>query len=331
MTLTLFDSSAARTLSAVGWVAALSVALLAKDAQAQSSIALANPGGEAYVGLPPGPTSPNVEINPGGVDPLALTGWNSTQSYNALSAIEAIANSANSGAVRLAFGAVTDGTGSSISAPEDVVIFQETSHVVASGEEFILNFFGRGFFRYNNGVDAQTSLFGYLDGGGNLVQIDSKPHPEVVAGAWTSVSHSFIVPAGSPLIGQKLVVGFFTASGDFAAGTPNTGAFSSIDDVSLTLGVGGRPGDADGDGDVDFDDVQLIANNFLETVPVSTFGDVSNDGVVDFADFRIWKQDSGFAGSLEQALAGVPEPSALLLACVAFTAAARGAVRRKHR
>lgn len=198
-------------------------------------IAIVNPSGEAYADDPAGPTSPNVEINPGGVPPLAENGWNSTQAFHALAAVEAIGNNSNSGSYRLAFGAMTDGSGDAEASPEEVLLFQETSHVAAAGDRYQLDYFGRGFFRFSNGVDFQTSFFGYLDDLGNVVQVDAKPQPSVVSGAWNAASHSFTVPPGSPLIGENLVIGFFTASGDFAVGTANVGAFSSIDDVSLQL------------------------------------------------------------------------------------------------
>jgi hypothetical protein len=69
-------------------------------------------------------------------------------------------------------------------------------------------------------------------------------------------------------------------------------------------------------------DISVIAANFLESVPVGTLGDGNFSGFVDFADFRIWKDASGFGGSLAEALAlagggTVPEPGTGCLAALA--------------
>jgi hypothetical protein len=107
-------------------------------------ITVVNPGGEAY-----GP------IVPGGSPPLSVTGWNSTQAYSPLSAVEAIANTARSGVRRLSVGAVTGADGSVVSTPDDVILYQTLNHVVAEGEKFELHFYGRGFFQFTNGVDFE--------------------------------------------------------------------------------------------------------------------------------------------------------------------------------
>lgn len=195
----------------------------ANVAPAATMITVVNPGGESY-----GP------IEPGGA-PLSVTGWNSTQAYNPLSAVEAISNTARSGARRLSVGAVTGADGSAVSLPDDVVLYQTLDHVVAEGEKFELNFYGRGFFQFTNVVDFQSSFFGYEDDGGTPVKSNVKQHAIVVGGAWNLASHLYEVHTGSPMIGKPLVIGFYNSSGDFSPGAPNTGAFSSIDDVSLTL------------------------------------------------------------------------------------------------
>ena len=274
------------------------------------SITVINPGGEAYPSNPTGNLDTN--INPGGVEPISTTGWDSTVLGTSGRAVQALdRGNAFMGDIRLAFGATAAHvTANPTETPETAILFQETSHVVAAGQEFVMNFVGQGFFNFDNSFDDLASFFGYVDGGNQLVQVDTKAHTNVTTGTWTPAGHSFIVPGGSPLIGENLTIGFFTQSG-------NGGGFSSIDEVTLMLGAGNPPCDADGNGICNFADVQRIADNFLEMVPTSTLGDLDDNGLVDFGDFRIWKDATGFGGSLADALAAaVPEPSTASLAAM---------------
>lgn len=78
------------------------------------------------------------------------------------------------------------------------------------------------------------------------------------------------------------------------------------------------PGDADGDGDIDFvetdhdgiSDYDLIRTNFFQDTPLSMNGDFTLDGRVDIHDFNIWK--SAFLAS-GGTLESIPEPTAWLL------------------
>lgn len=63
-------------------------------------------------------------------------------------------------------------------------------------------------------------------------------------------------------------------------------------------------------------DLQIIANNFFTSVTDRSQGDLNSDGVVNFADYRIWKDASGSSATLESL--GVPEPSAILLIALAL-------------
>jgi hypothetical protein len=57
-------------------------------------------------------------------------------------------------------------------------------------------------------------------------------------------------------------------------------------------GAQARPGDADGDDDVDFADFLVLAENFgRDDDPTSADGDFNGDHVVDFADFLILQQN----------------------------------------
>lgn len=53
------------------------------------------------------------------------------------------------------------------------------------------------------------------------------------------------------------------------------------------------PGDADGDGTVDFPDFLILSSNFNEEVDSHTEGDFNCDGIVDFADFLILSGNFG--------------------------------------
>jgi hypothetical protein len=296
--------------------AALSFGLCVRPTAAQTTpITLINPGSEDYTG------TGTININPGGVAPIETTGWDSTMTAMNGSgpngAVQTLTGTPHSGGRRLAFGTAGDGS----VPPEDWVLFQQTSHVVVAGEQLILNYWGRGFSNFQNATDDQVSLFGYVDGG-VLQPVDTMVHTDVVSGSWVSVGHSFLVPNGSPLVGKNLAIGFYTTALD---GT----AFSGIDDVTLLTAPGGLPGDADRNGVVNLADAQLIANNFRNSVPVSTLGDLDGSGTVNFADFRMWKDASGFSGSVADALRGVPEPSSVWLTSVAALGILRG-VRRRH-
>jgi hypothetical protein len=100
------------------------------------------------------------------------------------------------------------------------------------------------------------------------------------------------------------------------------------------------PGDADGDGDVDLFDYQIIIANLGKQVGSSLEGDVAkadgsqgSDGRVTIADFRIWKDNFPYTppgtGGLSGASVGVPEPSTLALASL-VACLVTGLVRR-HR
>jgi hypothetical protein len=192
-------------------------------------IAVLNAGGEEFAALTP----PNVQIVPGGAGDIAVTGWNSTLlSLVGEEGVEGIGNNARSGEVRLAFGAVNSAIGDDdTNLAEDFILFQQTSHEAAEGDVYQLDFFGRAFFQFDVGTDVQTSLFGYVDSAGALVEVDTMAHPTTIPGVWTPARpHRFRVPAGSPLIGQRLTIGFFTDTPDQAQG-----GFTSVDDVSLSL------------------------------------------------------------------------------------------------
>jgi hypothetical protein len=89
------------------------------------------------------------------------------------------------------------------------------------------------------------------------------------------------------------------------------------------------PGDTDGDGDADIDDYNTIAGNFSSTGVDASMGDVTGDGRVTLADFRLWKDNrtdaSNAVGGVE-----VPEPCSALLAGLALLGVS-GVSRRRSR
>jgi hypothetical protein len=87
-----------------------------------------------------------------------------------------------------------------------------------------------------------------------------------------------------------------------------------------------KPGDVDGDGDVDVADFNVIKTNFRTTVTLRNQGDLTGDGFVDLADFRLWKDNDPLFGAA--AAGGVPEPTGLALAWIGAAAAL---VKRRRR
>ena len=75
------------------------------------------------------------------------------------------------------------------------------------------------------------------------------------------------------------------------------------------------PCDVDGGG-CGISDFNIIKNNLFNTGVTRAQGDLDENGIVDFADFRIWKSGAG-AGFGNVSLFGVPEPGSILLSLVA--------------
>ena len=94
-----------------------------------------------------------------------------------------------------------------------------------------------------------------------------------------------------------------------------------LDKFSAT--VAPVPGDANGDGHVDLLDFNLISDNLFKPEPVGTAGDLSFDGVVNYSDFRLWKNNY-HPGSGAGVSSAVPEPSGIVLAIIAVLGATFG-------
>lgn len=84
-----------------------------------------------------------------------------------------------------------------------------------------------------------------------------------------------------------------------------------IGEVELLEGIATVIGDADGNGVVDLGDFDLIRTNFRKSVAAGDNGDLDFSTVVDFDDFRIWKDAFGGGGP-----ASVPEPATVSLIVV---------------
>jgi hypothetical protein len=100
-----------------------------------------------------------------------------------------------------------------------------------------------------------------------------------------------------------------------------TGQQMFLNAVNYTAGLGFVvPGDVNRNGVTDINDYNIIRDNFLATNRTRAQGDLIDDNVVNFADFRYWKNNrtAGAAGSDigdAELLAGlgVPEPGSLAL------------------
>jgi hypothetical protein len=92
------------------------------------------------------------------------------------------------------------------------------------------------------------------------------------------------------------------------------------------------PGDVNGDGVPDINDFHIIRANLFKSGQTRAQGDlVGVGGVVDFADYREWKQNAAAGLAASVSLSGsVPEPSSGLLLAVG-AALAVFATRRTER
>ncbi len=96
-----------------------------------------------------------------------------------------------------------------------------------------------------------------------------------------------------------------------AAMTVVDGIAGNIDSFTLTTsGSVYTAGDTNGNGMADVTDYNTIRNNYFNPVLGPTSGDVTNDGIVNHLDFRVWK---AAASPAVLAAVGIPEPSSLIL------------------
>jgi hypothetical protein len=132
-----------------------------------------------------------------------------------------------------------------------------------------------------------------------------------------------ILPSGSPVghIGSKRDTNHY-----FQGSIDELWVFdSALDPAQITtlmtnngFGPPALLGDTDGNGIVNIADFEPIRANFRKSVSMRSEGDLVRNGVVDFADFRQWKDAFTAAGGSLAGLnlnfgANVPEPSAAII------------------
>ena len=100
------------------------------------------------------------------------------------------------------------------------------------------------------------------------------------------------------------------ASGCTIYGTADGGAYGDGTLFSFTVP---EPGDANGDGRVDINDLTIVLTNFGQTGMTWSQGDFIGDGTVDINDLTIVLANYGWSGGYSSTLKSVPEPAPLLL------------------
>jgi hypothetical protein len=126
--------------------------------------------------------------------------------------------------------------------------------------------------------------------------------------AWQQISLRWTVQPGAPEIGKPIGVAVYV------------GRDGAVDDASL---IALRPGDFDGDDDVDGADFVVWQTSFPSASGKQWFhGDADGDGDVDGADFVVWQTNFPSAAGP----ATVPEPASVVL--IVGAAASLAGVRR---
>lgn len=98
----------------------------------------------------------------------------------------------------------------------------------------------------------------------------------------------------------------------------------SIDDVSVLVEqiLGTRPGDANLDGEVGFEDFLVLSQNFGQGNGNWNRGDFNCDREMGFEDFLLLSENFGFSSAAAQSAAGqlaaVPEPTGQALLCISL-------------
>ena len=82
----------------------------------------------------------------------------------------------------------------------------------------------------------------------------------------------------------------------------------------VSVGLGYIPGDANGDGKVDINDLTIVLSHFGQTGTTWSQGEFTGDGTVDINDLTIVL--SHFGQTASAGIAAVPEPAAMLLLAI---------------
>lgn len=123
--------------------------------------------------------------------------------------------------------------------------------------------------------------------------------------------------AASNLVGNITGAGLVVTYGP-PYGPPLAGGGGTHDFDDFQIIPSAQPGDVDLDTDVDLEDLLLIRTYFRQTVSGRTFGDLTNDGFVDFNDYRIWKDNYPVPLTGGTSGIAIPEPNGFLLVATAL-------------
>jgi hypothetical protein len=117
---------------------------------------------------------------------------------------------------------------------------------------------------------------------------------------------SFTGPDGLPVYGDNLMIGIDTI---FYGGSGSI----FIDNVRLVVTYPQSPGDANGDGAVDINDLSVLLTNFDKTGMVWSQGDFDGNGTVDISDLSQLLTNFDKTVGAAAGITAVPEPGALTL------------------
>lgn len=149
---------------------------------------------------------------------------------------------------------------------------------------------------------------------------------------WTKVDPSFTVanliggPSAEAIdVNAPMTMTIGTDARVVGAVASNEGLVGLIDEVRISnvarsatqfiFSTGLLDCDVDGLNGCTIADFNIIKSNFFNTGMTRTQGDLTADGIVDFADFRLWKASAG-PGFASVTLFGVPEPASAVLIAV---------------
>lgn len=121
-----------------------------------------------------------------------------------------------------------------------------------------------------------------------------------------------LTPLLSPTPPTDLIGGMSEDGRTFIGGTGSGGSYGVVYTwIAHLPDLGPLPGDANGDGVVNFNDLLILAQSYGKTATATTVdGDFNSDGSVGFDDLLILAQNYGRGAAM--AAAPVPEPSALV-------------------
>jgi len=166
-------------------------------------------------------------------------------------------------------------------------------------------------FLFGAGAPSMEGTVSVSVDGGPFDVIRSGPLGEGVAETYTGLTYS----------GTTVVL-----RGEAIAGAATNLAF---DDIQFSASGTGIIGDADGSGEVDELDLQILLDNYFVTDPQPGFseGNFNFDPTVDTLDFIIWRTEflagGGSLEGLNIEFPSVPEPSSVVLMAIGFMALVR--------